>query len=100
MQFQRWFIGQLRRISYKWPPAYAALKKAKRGVDQYECAKCKKSFKRKEVQRDHIQSVIDSSDGFLTWDIYISRLFCSVDGYQILCKVCHKKKTLKENKKR
>jgi len=35
-----------------------------------------------------------------SWDIYIDRLFCPKEEYNILCSNCHSKKSKKENKKR
>lgn len=45
---------------------------------------------------DHIEPVVPES-GWDSWDGYIERLFCNEDGYQVICKSCHKKKTASEN---
>lgn len=94
--FKNWLIWILRRATYKWPPRSASLKAAwvERGI--YRCAKCKKVFPRKDVAIDHIVPVIDPKNGWVSWDVYIERLFCEEKGFQILCRKCHDKKTKKE----
>jgi hypothetical protein len=39
-------------------------------------------------------------EGFLSWDIFIERLFCGIENLQILCSECHKVKTKKETLER
>lgn len=91
------FVTQaLRRASYKWPARTEALRQARLRRGIYQCADCEGEFKRKEVHLDHIQPVV-SFDGFGTWDDFILRLFCDVDGFQVLCEPCHSAKTLVEN---
>lgn len=76
-------------------------KKTNRMAQHYRCAKCKKEFPLSEVQVDHISPVTSTQDGWISWDVFIERLFCSVDNLQVLCKnVCHKIKTSEENKQR
>ena len=45
---------------------------------------------------DHIDPVVDPERGFVDWDIYIARLFCSAENLQLLCEPCHKTKTDRE----
>lgn len=45
---------------------------------------------------DHIVPVISPATGFRSWDIVIERMFCELDGFQVLCHECHKKKTADE----
>jgi hypothetical protein len=52
------------------------------------------------VAIDHISPVVDPEVGFKGWDEYIERMFCEVDGYQLLCPDCHDKKTSDERKVR
>ena len=63
-----------------------------------QCAKCKGSFPSAQVEVDHIIPA-----GSLTCyeDIqpFIERLFVPKDKLQVLCKVCHRKKTNAERKK-
>ena len=75
----------------------------------YKCAQCGKFFLDKtgfkEIAVDHISPVIDTATGWVDYNTYIDRLFCSVDNLQILCnyagerdgvRSCHKLKTAKE----
>lgn len=51
---------------------------------------------RKEVQIDHIEPA-GSLKGFDDLPGFVERLFCEVDGLQVLCKDgCHNKKTHKK----
>ena len=101
-----WAKAVLRRASVKWWAAGQALKDAYVRTEGrsfiYECAKCKKEFKRKEIHRDHIDPVVplDKSKDELTMDEYCARLLPNPLGYQILCIECHGKKTDEENSKR
>jgi hypothetical protein len=45
---------------------------------------------------DHIDPVIDPAVGFVSWDTVIERLFCEVEGFQVLCWACHHAKTNEE----
>ena len=61
----------------------------------YQCAHCKDWFKDKEIQVDHIIPVgtlrcYDDLVGFL-------KRLTPEEGFQVLCKECHAKKTLAEN---
>lgn len=56
------------------------------------CEKCGKTVPK--VAIDHMQSVGELDGGF------ISRLFCSSDKLQALCKECHQQKTNAENRAR
>lgn len=100
----RSFIRSALRAAYaKWPPRFEALKQARRaykGTDkrrkyEYQCACCKGWFKGTEVQVDHIEGAGSTLEG---WDSFIERLFCGVEGLQILCKSCHNTKTQEEKK--
>lgn len=96
--------GALR--SARWPPKYEALLRAfterkvniatGRVAKHYLCASCSIDFPLKQVQVDHIHPVIDPYTGFVSWDVLIERLFCEVDGFQVLCDSCHSEKTNKE----
>jgi hypothetical protein len=61
---------------------------------------CKKWFKDKEVEVDHIVAC-GSLKEYSDLPGFIQRLFCEPEDLQILCKdVCHKKKTDSERKSR
>jgi 5-methylcytosine-specific restriction endonuclease McrA len=68
-----------------------------RGI--YKCAHCKEKFPPKQIAVDHIVAATPP-EGLDDWDEYINRLFCPTSGLQVLCKACHKLKTLVENDER
>lgn len=104
----------LRSASQRWPPRYHALNdafvgkqinvKSGRAANHYKCASCKDVFPAKDVRVDHIDPVVNPVKGFETWDVFIDRLFCEQEGFQILCVPCHliktnaEKQTKKDNK--
>lgn len=92
-------IASLRRSSYRWPPREEARRATKVDRNQYKCQKCGGIFKRKDTKIDHIEPVVAVS-GWAGFDSFIERLFCKVEGFQILCVPCHKTKTLAENVQR
>lgn len=103
----RSFISSaLRAATRRWGPKHEALKKACVGkklnaatgkeIYHYKCAGCGKLFKGADVAVDHINPVVDPDKGFQGWDIYITRMFCEVDGFQVLCNECHSIKTQNE----
>lgn len=97
----------LRRHYRYWKPAIQALKQAERPSKsknkrlkyEYQCAKCKQWFPRKDVQIDHVTPCgslkgPDDIAGFL------ERLTPeSPEAYQVLDKKCHKIKTQEERNK-
>lgn len=89
-------IATLRKASYRHPARTQALQAARVERNQYKCAMCGMIFPRKQVQLDHKNPIIDPAVGFVSWDSYIERLFCEVDGYQVLDLTCHKIKTDEE----
>jgi 5-methylcytosine-specific restriction endonuclease McrA len=68
-------------------------------AQHFQCAACLSNFPATAVQVDHIIPVV-GRDGFSTWDDYIERMFVDKEGFQVLCKLCHKKKTLEEKGER
>ena len=96
----------LRAGARKWPPRYTTLHNAKIGkkinertgriAEHYRCNVCKGDYPAKEVEVDHKDPVIDPRKGFVSWDVYIERLFCPEENLQVLCKPCHLKKTNNE----
>lgn len=87
----------------KYPPKYEVLKaalwgkklnsKTGRQCIHYTCNECKREYPAKEVNVDHVLPVVDPHIGFVSWDIFIERLFCEKNNLQILCSSCHTKKT-------
>ena len=84
-----------------WKPMQLALEAAsrpsqslnKRIKKEYQCAKCKKWYKRADVEIDH-KVECGSLTNYEDIVPFIQRLTKeNVDAYQILCKPCHKLKT-------
>lgn len=90
---QKWLIHELRRLHSKWGPRKITYVAARVERGKYKCAHCGGIFGPKFIDLDHIKPVISVQDGFIDWNTYIDRLFVSKDGYQVLCKTCHKQKT-------
>ena len=105
-RYRSFITSTLRGGMRRWPPKWVALKEAfvgkkinkKTGKQamHYKCASCKKHHVAKDVQVDHIHPVVDPATGFVSWDVYIDRLFCEGENLQVLCSTCHKKKTAGE----
>lgn len=96
INLQNFLKNKLRRISYMWPPMKEAVQKARIERGKYKCASCEGIFGPKQINRDHIEPVDSPTTGFTTWDNYIERLFCPVEGIQILCTQCHEAKSYRE----
>lgn len=109
-RYRSFITSILRSGSRRWPPKYQCLNEAKtdkkinpksgRLAQHYQCAKCEEDFPAKEVQVDHIKPVVDPKKGFISWDVFIERLYCERKNFQVLCKICHSKKTKKETSDR
>lgn len=93
-------ISQLRRATYRYPPRSEALKKQKIGPAQYKCASCQNDFRPKDLVADHIIPIVDPAEGFKDWNSWIERGFPEVEGWQWICRPCHKSKSDDENKVR
>lgn len=64
-------------------------------VNVYKCASCSSLFKQSEVQVDHIKPA-GSLKSFDDLPSFVERLFCGVEGLQVLCSLCHDIKTKQE----
>jgi 5-methylcytosine-specific restriction endonuclease McrA len=99
-QEQRQFaINILRRNTWKWYSFAVAKMRARVERGKYRCAICSELFGPKLIELDHRVTVVplngwDSLDGF------VQRLLCTPEDLQVLCKPCHKDKTLDENRQR
>lgn len=106
-QFRTFVRSQLRGATWKWAPISEILKEARITKGVYQCNGCKEfvfsSVKQgnkrvKNVFVDHVNPVVDPVDGFISWDVFINNLFCEKENLQLLCGMCHDKKTLEEKK--
>ena len=103
-RFWSFIRSTLRRAWTRWPPRYQALNDAKRTVTgkrhkyEYKCSSCKKWFKQKEIQTDHIEEVGTLKD-YEDLPGFVQRLFVSKDKIQVMCKPCHNTKTQDARKK-
>lgn len=101
--FVNFIKNTLRRSSYRWSPRGEAEKAARISRGLYRCRVCEGEFARKDVELDHVEPVVPinvswmDEDGNPDWNIFIRRLFCEKEGYQIICKRCHENKTAIED---
>ena len=75
-------------------------KKTGKMAMHYRCAVCTEQFVAADVQVDHIEPAVDPIKGWQGFDVFIDRMFCEKEGFQVLCKPCHKTKTTEERKAR
>jgi hypothetical protein len=98
----------LRQKSRWWKPIAQCKLNAKRAYKgplkrqkfEYQCKECNNWFPEKEIAVDHIVPAGELND-FNDLPDFCKRLFCEVDGLQVLCNNCHTIKTQleKENRK-
>ena len=95
------WIRSLLRMRYMrgWKPHSEVAKENRRAITkksrakwEYQCADCNDWFLRKEVDIDHIIPC-GTLKSFKDLSLFCERLFVEKEGLQVLCKVCHKKKT-------
>ena len=99
-QFRDWMKNTLRRAFFRYWERTKTIQNARVDRGLYKCAECKQISKIKGMRVDHISPVVETAVGFVNWDTYISRLFCSADNLQLLCGSCHDKKTEQERLER
>lgn len=103
--FWSFIRSALRQKSRWWKPIALAKQRAKRVYKgpnkrqkfEYQCNICKNCFPEKDINVDHIipagtLSCKEDLPGF------VERLFCEVEGLQVLCSDCHNIKTKNEKK--
>jgi hypothetical protein len=106
-QFWEFIRRNLRKASMKWGPRMEAKKRARRPTEfpgrnrkyDYQCCKCLEWFLDSQTQMDHVVpcgplTCEDHMPGFAT------RLFCEVDGWQVMCIPCHDGITAKQREER
>lgn len=109
-----WIFNELRRASVTWPGRSEILRlRREQRVEGYskkgnpilkyywQCEKCKKWFRDiVDVEVDHIKEVGGYTEVLRSgWDATMKKLFPRpVEEFlQVLCRVCHQKKTLAYN---
>jgi 5-methylcytosine-specific restriction endonuclease McrA len=105
-RYRSFITSTLRSGMRRWPPKWKALKSAEVGrivnkktgklAMHYICAGCNVPHPSKDVQVDHIEPVVNPTTGFVSWDVYIDRMFCEKSNLQVLCTTCHRVKTKEE----
>ena len=105
--FWSFIRSALRQKSRWWKPISQAKQSAKRSYKgplkrqkfEYQCNQCKNWFPDKEINVDHI---IPAGTLRSAKDLpgFVERLFCEIDNLQVLCNVCHNKKTQDEKSKK
>jgi 5-methylcytosine-specific restriction endonuclease McrA len=96
----------LRQKSRWWKPITQCKLNAKRVYKgplkrqkfEYQCNICNQWFPEKHINIDHICPA-GSLNCAQDLPGFVERLFCEVEGLQVLCQNCHDKKTAKERKK-
>jgi hypothetical protein len=93
----------------RWPQKYVCVKNAyiRDGINPktgrkcklHHCPECRETFPQNQMHADHITPVI-GPEGFISWDLFISRLYCEAGGFRALCKACHAKCTELERAER
>jgi len=104
--FWSFIRSALRQKSRWWKPIAECKAKAKRVYNgpikrqkfEYQCNQCKNWFPDKQVNVDHI---IPAGTLMCSNDLpgFVERLFCEVGNLQVLCSICHNKKTQDEKEK-
>jgi hypothetical protein len=69
----------------------------------YKCDQCGEETNIKNIEIDHIDPVgpapgTRNAPADLNWQMFIERVFCSLDNLRAICKPCHALKTKKERK--
>jgi 5-methylcytosine-specific restriction endonuclease McrA len=96
----------LRRLSLRWKPRGEYLRSVRRpyiGPDkrtkwEYPCIECKEWHAQKNIEVDHIIPA-GKLNCFDDIGPFVRRLLVEREGYQVLCKACHKKKTQEQRQK-
>jgi 5-methylcytosine-specific restriction endonuclease McrA len=109
-RFNSFITSTLRSGARRWQPKYDTLNASKtekkinqktgRLAQHYRCGLCMGEFTQKDMEVDHILPVVDPSKGFVSWDVFIDRLFCEAHNLQAICKTCHLAKTKQEKQER
>ena len=99
-EFFSWLLSNVRRSTIRWKPRNDQLNVYRveyKGTDKrtkwhYRCENCSGFFKRKEIEVDHIIpcggiSCFEDIEG------WYRRAFVEKEGFRVLCKECHNRRT-------
>lgn len=97
----------LRQKSRWWKPIAECKKRSRRDYKgplkrqkfEYQCNYCKNWFPEKKVAVDHIIPA-GELNSFEDLAEFTKKLFCEIDGLQVLCETCHDVKTKQEKEDR
>lgn len=115
-------IGAIKRVWHRHPTRLEVLQRVRMEEPRYRkdgslaarlnvtytCELCQQQCK-PQKSKDYPQIHIDHKDPVIpigkdqedmTWDEFLSRLFCDLGNLQAICEVCHKEKTKAENEER
>ena len=104
-KFWGFIRSALRSKMSRWPPKIEAKKKARRKYQgpnkqqkwEYQCAHCAEWFMDKETEVNH-KIECGSLKSYEDLPGFVERLFCGEDGFEVLCKPCHKEVTASQRK--
>lgn len=63
----------------------------------FKCETCQEKVAAKLFFVDHTSPVVDPTTGFIDYNTYAARLFCSINNLTGMCKPCHDLKSKAEN---
>jgi len=105
--FWSFIRSALRQKSRFWKPITQCKMKSRRAYKgplkrqkfEYQCKECLNWFPDKKINVDHI---LPAGSLRCANDLpgFVERLFCEVDNLQVLCEICHNKKTQDEKSKK
>lgn len=100
---ERGMIRSALRKIWMWSKVRKQVKARSKVGRAYICEMCGASCKYNEIDIDHIEAVGATpgsrlADANVTWDTFISRLFCPPSNLRAICKVCHAKVTASQRK--
>lgn len=105
-EYFAFILSALRKATRFWLPKMQKLEEQKTkytGTDKrikwlYKCEICAKLVKRSEIEVDHITNCggMNSYEKLVPW---CQKAFVEKEGFQVICKSCHKIKTAEERKK-
>lgn len=99
-RFWSFIRSALRGASQRWPPKQESKKLSRRPYIgnntrqkwEYKCKVCGEWVSDKECEQNHIIPVGELKR-FEDLPGFVERLFCGIDGFETLCKKCHKETT-------